>query len=491
MIRLYLQQGFSLARFPFKGKYNIILGMTENQKTALKLVLIVVLGSLLGFSPTVHSVTQNAQDVESAFAAGKYLQGADDLLLLADANPWWTALWEKAGEAYTLAGDYTMAVSAFQQARELNDLSETGLVDLGSAYLKLGDEGAAEEAWLSLPDSRAALVKLAALYEDQGEIGRAVEVWHDYLAASEEGGQPGEIMYFGLLIAADTPPKALAYLDQSAPDYPEAAVVASAIREALNEEPAYELINAGQALASLNYWHLAAHAFEKAVRLRPDYPEAWFYWGEALQHLENPPADPLETLEHGLSLDEDSALGNLFVGIYWQRKGSHETALEYFGAVETAWPDRADVLIEEGKSLAALGRLDEALEKYQKAVELYPQQPGYYRMLAEFTVAYSFNLRELGLPAARLAVQLDDQDPVNRDVLGQVLLALEDDQNAIKLFQQALELDPEFAPAYYHLGIIYSANDERESAAYYLQQAVTYSRNPSLTEQAQRLLSSY
>jgi Flp pilus assembly protein TadD len=124
-------------------------------------------------------------------------------------------------------------------------------------------------------------------------------------------------------------------------------------------------------------------------------------------------------------------------------------------------------------------------------VELYPQQPGYYRMLAEFTVTYAFNVRELGLPAARLAVQLDAQDPANRDVLGQVLLALEDDFNAIKLFQQALELDPEYAPAYYHLGIIYSAHDSREQAAYYLQQAVANSRNPSLTEQAQRLLSTY
>jgi tetratricopeptide (TPR) repeat protein len=267
--------------------------------------------------------------------------------------------------------------------------------------------------------------------------------------------------------------------------------VASAIRDALDEEPAYELVSAGQALASINYWHLAAHAFERAVKLRPDYPEAWIYWGEALQHLDNPPADPLETLEKGLSLSEDSPLANLFLGIYWQRRGAHETALDYFGAVETAWPDRADVLIEEGKSLAALGELEKALEKYQAAIELDPAQPGYYRMLAEFTVTYAYSIRELGLPAARLAVQLADQDPANRDVLGQVLLALEDDMNAVKLFQQALNLDSEYAPAYYHLGIIYSARGDEQRAAYYLQQAVAYSRNPSLTDQAQRLLSTY
>ncbi|MEJ2413555.1 MAG: hypothetical protein P8Y34_11275, partial [Anaerolineales bacterium] len=266
--------------------------MTESHKRALKLVLIVLLGSLLGISPTVHSVTQNAQAAGTALANGSYLEGAARLIELAEANPWWKGLWERAGESAFLAGDNELAVFALQRSRDLNDLSEAGLVDLGSAYLELGELESAEQVWLSQPESTAALKKLAVLYEDQGEIARAVEVWHDYLALSEEGGQPEEVFYFGLLIAADAPPKALAYLDQSAAAYPEAGVVAAAIREALNEEPAYELVNTGQALASISYWRLAAHAFERAVQLRPDYLEAWIYWGEALQHLDDPAVDP-------------------------------------------------------------------------------------------------------------------------------------------------------------------------------------------------------
>ena len=83
------------------------------------------------------------------------------------------------------------------------------------------------------------------------------------------------------------------------------------------------------------------------------------------------------------------------------------------------------------------------------------------------------------------------EDPANIDVLGQVLLALDDEMNALRFYHQALELDPEFAPAYYHMGILYSARDEVDLAVYYLSQAVAFSSNPALTDQAQRLLSSY
>ena len=95
------------------------------------------------------------------------------------------------------------------------------------------------------------------------------------------------------------------------------------------------------------------------------------------------------------------------------------------------------------------------------------------------------------LPAARLAVRFGPENPANIDLYGQVLLALEDEMNALRLYLRALELDPSYAPAYYHLGILYSARDDADQAVYYLSKAVQYSRNPALTDQAQRLLSAY
>jgi tetratricopeptide (TPR) repeat protein len=372
----------------------------------------------------------------------------------------------------------------------LDDLTEDGQVNLGITQLNLGDREEAESTWLELTGSSSAMKYLADLYENDGDISRAIEFWSQYFALLEDTPETGELYYFGLLIAADTPPKALVYLDEVSAEFPAASSVAAKIRETLQEEPAYQLISAGQALAAADQWRLASFAFEKAISLRPDYPEAWFYWGESLQQIENPPEDPQEILQTGLELDQDSPLGNLFLGIYWQRIGSHATALDYFAVVETLWPERADVLVEEGKSLAALGDLEAAFIKYQDAIELYPQDPIYYRMLAEFSLVYAYQVREAALPATRLAVQLGPEDPANLDMQGQVLLALGDDISAVNFYNQALALDPSYAPAYYHLGILYSVREEIDLAIYYLNQAVTFSTNPALMDQAQRLLSS-
>lgn len=465
--------------------------MNESVKTALKLVLLILVGSLIGFGPTVISVTQNAQKVVTAFAADDHQAGARQLIELARTYPWWTSLWEDAGQAAFRAGDYYLAEEAFLEAYQRGELSEDAQIDLGTAQLYIGDPEDAEKTWLELSNSPSAMKKLADLYEDEGDNSQAIEYWSLYLSLLDTNPEPAELYHFGLLIAADTPPKALAYLDQVGPDFPEAAQVAAGIRSGIQEEPAYQLLSAGQALAAVDQWRLASFAFEKAVILRPDYPEAWFYWGESLQHLQDPSADPQEILEEGLNLDEESPLGNLFMGIYLQRNGSHELALDYFAIVESIWPDRADVLIEEAKSLAALGDLEAAYLKYQAAIELYPLEPDYYRMLAEFCLAYTFQIKGAALPAARLAVQYGPEDPANVDVHGQVLLALDDEMNAIRHYLSALELDSTYAPAYFHLGILYTARDDRESAVYYLSKAVEYSTNPALTDQAQRLLSSY
>ena len=50
------------------------------------------------------------------------------------------------------------------------------------------------------------------------------------------------------------------------------------------DHPAYTLLETGRALAKVDRWPLEAEAFHQATLARPDYAEAWAYWGEALQH---------------------------------------------------------------------------------------------------------------------------------------------------------------------------------------------------------------
>jgi tetratricopeptide (TPR) repeat protein len=465
--------------------------MNDGQKIALRLVLLIFVGSALSFSPSAISVTQKIQNAQSAFEAKDYQLQANILMDLAGENSWWKSLWEKAGDAAFKAGDYSRAITSYENASEINTLSVNGKIQLGEAYQSSGDFERAESSWQDLELTAEALTLLAALYEEQGDITSAVDTWERYLAAFDEGDNLDIIFHFGLLMAAESPPEALVYLDQSAENYPAAESLSIVIRGSLLEETAYQYVTTGQALAANEYWQLAAYSFEKAAVLRPDYMEAFLYWGEALQHIPNPDEDAREILEKGLALDDLAPLANLFLGLYWQRIGSHNQALEYFQIAEESWPDRPDVYIEQGRSLAVLGELESALEKYQQAIEIAPLDDIYHRQLADFCVLYSYQIRSIGLPAVRIAVQLNNQDPANLDSMGQVLLNLDDQMNAIQFFQGAINIDPTYAPAYYHLGILYSARNETDLAVYYLQQVLTYTKNPAIRDQAERLLSSY
>ena len=88
-------------------------------------------------------------------------------------------------------------------------------------------------------------------------------------------------------------------------------------------------------------------------------------------------------------------------------------------------------------------------------------------------------------------MQFKPDDEVSLDILGQVLLVLEDNLNAVKLFQAALESNPTYAPAHYHLGIYYSTVEDIDRTVYHLQQVLKFTGNPALIDQAERLLSSY
>ena len=465
--------------------------MTERQNIALRLVLLVMIGSLISFVPISNSVTEKTRKVQFAYSAGAFQDQAYLLLELADENPWWSSLWESAGDSAYLSANYSLAKKSYEAAIERNSLSDDGKIRLGEVYLILGDDLSADNIWSDLEESPAALRKLAELYEKQGNLEAAVETWRSYLIKSEQGSTQENLYYFSLLSAAYQPEGALSNLDQVAKDFPDAILVSTAIRDSMAEEPAYQYTSTGQALASIGEWRLANYAFEKATLLRPDYLEAWAYWGESLQHVAEPIIDPLEALERAQSLNENSVLANMFLGLYWQREGSHNKALEYFDGVEAIWSDNPDVYIEQGRSQAALGNLELAAEKFQQAIDLNPQNGLYYSQLAEFCVNYSYQVKELGLPAARLAVQFDDQDPAFLDVMGQVLLDLEDEMNAQVFFQRALENDQEYAPAYFHLGILYSTREDQERTIYYLKQALLHSNNLALKNQVERLLFNY
>jgi tetratricopeptide (TPR) repeat protein len=75
--------------------------------------------------------------------------------------------------------------------------------------------------------------------------------------------------------------------------------------------------------------------------------------------------------------------------------------------------------------------------------------------------------------------------------MAQVLLMLEDYHSAERFSLRAMQADPNYYPAYLHLGIAYLYLGNPETAHQWLSLAETFAPDSWISEQASRLLSYY
>jgi Flp pilus assembly protein TadD len=134
-------------------------------------------------------------------------------------------------------------------------------------------------------------------------------------------------------------------------------------------------------------------------------------------------------------------------------------------------PDNPTWLVSMGESQAKLGDLIDALDAYQKATALAPEDPGYWRLLAIFCAQNNVNVRDVGVPAAQKAVVLAREDPASLDILGWLLTLDARYEEATRMLNRALELDPQSGSAHLHLGMLFMQTNDRVSAYDHLLQA--------------------
>jgi len=412
---------------------------------------------------------------------------------LADAAehlPWWDELWESAGNYAIQAGDYELAQAALEQAEEREALTQAGQLALGDVYRALGKNAQTEAAWSGIDGSSQASRRLSLLHREMGDIPATIIDWRNFLALSPDSDEVEAHYQLGLLLAAHDPTQALPHLEIASSQYPTAQVLLQALNEVPTDtEPAYYYMVSGQALASVNEWFLAEHAFQQAVNLRDDYAESWAYLGESLQHMEENDQEPLTALEKAITLNPEALSANMFLGLYWQRLGGHEKALEYFETAAELKTDLPEVYVAQGQTLAALGKLSDAEKMYLSAIAQSGQEVEYYHLLAKFCVEFHYKVREVGLPAARQALWLGGETPASLDTLGLVLFDLNDEFNAERLLLRALDDDPSYTLAHLHLGMVYLYQEENIRAHHHLKQALAFASDPAVVDHAQHLLS--
>ncbi len=100
----------------------------------------------------------------------------------------------------------------------------------------------------------------------------------------------------------------------------------------------------------------------------------------------------------------------------------------------------------------------------------------------------NYELAELGVPAARKALELYENSPALMDLLGTALMTNGELDEALIYFQLADQIDPNQTPVLIHLGQLYLLKEDLTLAGEYLRLARENAKDERLRDLAARLL---
>jgi tetratricopeptide (TPR) repeat protein len=436
-------------------------------RNAVRVLFVLVLTSIAIVAPLVFS---GYSELKEATVSSSYAEAARHYQNAARRLPWRTDLYELSGHHYYYAKEYVQADAAYQKAFTLQAFSPEGWVAWGDVnYLNNNPERALEiweQALREKHPSDHLYSRLAEAYQSNGDLAQAAGYLEQYVASHPEDAFAHYRL--GLLFTLSDPQHALSELDSASRLDPQLGPAVETLREALtlalqNDSSSARLVIIGRGLGLVEEWELARVAFESAIETNQKNAEAWAWLGEANQQTSLPDGGSAE-FEQALKLDPNSPTVRGLRGLYFQRTGNHRQALKEFQSASALEPENPTWLVSVGESYSKNGDLIQALESYKMATALAPEDPKYWRLLAIFCGQNNVNIKDVGIPAARQAVILTQEDAASLDVLGWLLLLDSSYDGAERMLTRALELDSQNSSIHLHLGMLYLATENRANA---------------------------
>lgn len=198
----------------------------------------------------------------------------------------------------------------------------------------------------------------------------------------------------------------------------------------------------GHALEAIARYREAAESFDNAIREERSGAANWICRGHALEQCGDIDA-ALESYSVAVSLDANDVHA-------WKKKGAaHYRSRQFTKAVESY--ERASVIAADDPELwASLSDAYEALDQLRDAVEscrmaiVVERRPDLVRALQQREVRLLSRLgrTEEALIAARILLEKDAEDPVNWELVGEILRELGRSEESLYCYDEALKINP-------------------------------------------------
>ncbi|MDW8278934.1 MAG: tetratricopeptide repeat protein [Anaerolineales bacterium] len=405
---------------------------------------------------------------------------------------WEAGLREQAALSALQAGEDKRALALLLEARRAETLTPSGWLALGEIYARQGDWDAAyAQAWLPLwqtgfasPALFARLAEYAAQRQDA-----ALEVRALTRLLELDPARASARYRLALLLAPEDLQTALTHLSMLTD--PSAETVRNALQQALmQEDPAYRALLVGRALANADEWPLALRAFRAAAEFNPNYAEAWAWQAEALYQMAADPVVIEALYDRALALNPQSAGVQAMAGLYYERQGNYAQAESQYLRAAQLEPENPAWRLALARIIARRD-LPAALEHYQAATRIAPQDVSVWMSLAAFCLEHEAFLEEVGLEAALRAYALAPQNPAVLDLLGRMLALTGEAETARVLYQRALDLDPALPAPRFHLALLYLQTGRVVEARTEFEQVTRLDPAGPYGRQAQEILTRY
>ena len=221
--------------------------------------------------------------------------------------------------------------------------------------------------------------------------------------------------------------------------------------KAIDIKPDYPqaLYGQGKALFQLKKYQESLIAYDQAIQIQPNYLEAWTNRGFVLVRLKRY-SEAIATVDKALQLKNDDPQ-------IWQLKGDifikisqYNDAIKAYEQAINFQADNPELWYKKGLAFQNLKQYEEAITAYKKTVELKPDHESAWYNLGNCLV--NLNRYEFALQAYDQAVQYNQNNSAAWLSRSNILMTLRRYSEAIDSFTQVIKTNPQQYQAWYNRG---------------------------------------
>lgn len=224
----------------------------------------------------------------------------------------------------------------------------------------------------------------------------------------------------------------------------------------------------------------AAALLEKEIECNPQDDAAYYYLASVCGQLENGELRVAPLLKKAIELSPDNFWYRYALALHYENTEQPELASAIFEQLLADYPKKSGLYVDVVNSYMNLGETDRALETVRKLEEI----RGKSEMFALTTLDLMSRRPDADVDSmyAYLREYYNDcKTPRIAAILGDYYLSAYQDSLAMDFYNQALDMDPEYTPAYYGKAQVNQLNRQYDS---FFQNMSFFMKDPAVSPDA-------